>query len=155
MRFFFYGTLISCRGGGAVGAALGKLDGGVPGVARGHLHAVPDPGGWYPAFRPDPAGGTVHGGVFAAGTGFGAADLAALDAYEDFRPGDPAGSEYLRGPLLVTVAGVEVMAQSYVYHAPLPPGARPIRAGDFAGFLAASGVPAYRPGGAAGADSGA
>ena len=65
-------------------------------TATGRLYAIPDPAGWYPAFIPDPAGAAVHGMVHAAGPGFAQADLAALDAYEDYRPADPAGSLYLR-----------------------------------------------------------
>lgn len=148
MRFFFYGTLISgCGGlgdGGAVGAALARLGAGRPAVAQGRLYAVPDPDGWYPALQPDPAGGPVHGLVFTAGAGFTAADLAVLDAYEDFRAADPAASEYLRRAVAVTMRGERVVAEAYVYHAPLPPGARVIRGGDFQAFLAAYDLPAYR-----------
>ena len=154
MRFFFYGTLVSGECGPLVDAALRKLGAGVPALARGNLHAVPDPDGWYPAFLGDPAGGPVHGRMFTAGAGFTAADLAALDDYEEVRADDPDCSEYVRRQIEVTTGGASFMAEVYLYNVPLPPGARVIRGGDYRAFLAATGLPGFRFGEKRGKDSG-
>lgn len=112
---------------------------------EGQLHALPDPAGWYPALVPGP--GRVLGMVHRTGPSFGAADLARIDAYEDHCPDDPAASEYLRRPLAVFSADPAgpVEAWGYVYNRPLLRGARPIPGGDFAAWLAATGLPAYAP----------
>ena len=121
-----------------------RLDRGVAATARGRLYAVPDPAGWYPALLPGAAGPLVHGMLHSAIAAFTAADLAALDAYENFDPANPAGSDYLRQPISVLTDSGEVVAQAYLYRAPLPAGARPIPGGDFRAFLAAEGLPEYR-----------
>ncbi|MFT4027873.1 MAG: gamma-glutamylcyclotransferase family protein [Novosphingobium sp.] len=133
LRFFFYGTLI---GGGppAVRQALGKLRDLGPARAAGAVHAIPDPGGWYPALV---AGeGTVAGRLYEATPDFGEADLAALDAYEEFDPADPAGSPYLRVPIAEGL-------QAYRFNRPLPPDARPIPDGDFAAWIGREGLRAF------------
>jgi len=144
VRLFFYGTLMQGTCNDVATALHRRLEAGVPATAPGRLYAIPDPAGWYPAFIPDPAGAAVHGMVHAAGPGFAQADLAALDAYEDYRPADPAGSLYLRRPLTVSSAGEDIGAQAYIYNAVLPAGARPIACGDFRTFLAAHGLPEFR-----------
>jgi hypothetical protein len=73
---------------------------------------------------------------------FAATDLAAIDAWEDCRP-DGRG-EYRRQLLPVARAGLGLLAQGYVYNAPLPPGAEPVPGGDFGAFLAQRGLAAFR-----------
>jgi gamma-glutamylcyclotransferase (GGCT)/AIG2-like uncharacterized protein YtfP len=129
MRFFFYGTLMGDSAHPLAGdvherlVALGRAE------VAGRLHAIPDPLGWYPAMVA--GAGTVHGALYTAGPGFGASDLARLDAYE--------GADYRREVLMV--AGGE--AQAYVWHADLPEGAIPLPHGDFARFLREGGHKAY------------
>lgn len=144
MRFFFYGTLLpgSCN---AVAAAVHrKLTRGIPAFARGHLHAVPDPAGWYPAFRADPAGEQVGGMLHTALPDFAPADLAALDFYENFKPDDHPGSEYLRSEITVSTADGRHQAYAYLYRELLPAGALEVSGGDFRAFLAQNGLPEYR-----------
>ncbi|MBU3992557.1 MAG: gamma-glutamylcyclotransferase [Alphaproteobacteria bacterium] len=144
MRFFFYGTLLpgSCN---AVAAAVHrKLTRGIPAFARGHLHAVPDPAGWYPAFRADPAGEQVRGMLCTALPDFTPADLAALDFYENFRPDDHPGSEYLRREITVSTGEGRQLACAYLYRDTLPEGSLPVPGGDFRAFLAQTGLPEYR-----------
>lgn len=140
-HFFFYGTLVAGSDNPMVRGVYRKLDHGRPAVARGTLHAVPDAAGWYPALLPGE--GEVHGKVYATGPEFSAADLAALDAYENFEPGDPAVSEYLRREIVVNCAGEALRAEAYLYNAPLPATACAIAGGDFRAFLAREGLPEY------------
>lgn len=130
LRFFFYGTLI---GGGPpeVRGAVGRLRDLGPARAPGSLHAIADPEGWYPALV---AGeGSVAGRLFEAAPDFSAADLAELDAYEDF---DPAGSLYLRVALADGT-------QAYRFNQPLPQASRAIPDGDFAAWIAREGLTAF------------
>lgn len=140
LRFFFYGTLI---GGGALGApvraALTRLRDLGPVRVPGSLHAIPDPQGWYPALLE--GAGSVAGRLYEAGPDFSAADLAALDAYEDCDPDDPDVSLYRRQTL---ASGV----QAYLFNPGLPPGARPIPEGDFAAWIAAEDLPVFADQGA-------
>lgn len=109
----------------------------------GALWAIPDPAGWYPALLSQPIG-PVHGMLYAAATDFGPELLARLDEWEDYRPGQPADSLYLRQEMPVTDAmGICVAAQVYRFNQPLPTGARPIPGGDFQGWLAATGFTAF------------
>lgn len=139
MRFFFYGTLMaSCRN-----PDLWWLDGKVcevgPAHVRGSLHAVPDPLGWYPALLPGDS--LVRGVLFETAGDFTAADLAALDAYEDYDPVDCPGSLYRRAAVAVTPDGCgEGLAEAYLFNQPLPVGARPIAGGDFCAWLACEGA---------------
>ncbi len=126
------------------------LDRGAAATTRGWLYALPDPAGWYPALIHDAAGPVVHGMVRHASAGFTPADLAALDAYENFDPANLAGSDYVRRPIPALTDSGEVLAVAYLYHAPLPVAARPIRGGDFRAFLAEQGLPEYRETGAGG-----
>jgi len=102
------------------------------------LYALPDPGGWYPALVPAPDGPPVRGLLFPASADFSAEDLARIDAYEDYRPGDAVGSEYLRRDIAVRCAATDrpVTAQAYAYNRPLPPDAEAIPEGDFLDWLA-------------------
>jgi len=133
LRFFFYGTLLASADNPVARDIHRRLGPGRPGTARGTLHAIADPGGWYPALVP--GDGEVTGMVHAAGAGFGAADLAVLDAYE--------GGEYRRVEIAVRCGGERLAAQAYLYDAPLPPGARALPDGDFAGFLSREGRRGY------------
>lgn len=141
-HFFFYGTLVAGSGTAASRAIHRHLEPGRPGIARGTLHAVRDETGWYPALLP--GDGVVHGMVHAAPADVPAADLAALDAYEQYWPDDPARSEYLRRPIVVEVAGEVIAADAYLYNAPLPVDARLVPDGDFRAFLLREGLPQYR-----------
>lgn len=144
MRFFFYGTLLpgSCN---AVAVAVHrKLTRGIPALARGYLRAVPDPAGWYPAFRADPAGEQVRGMLHTAMPDFTPADLAALDSYENFQPDDHPGSEYLRHEITVSTGDGHHLAYAYLYRDPLPDGTLPVPGGDFRAFLARTGLTEYR-----------
>jgi gamma-glutamylcyclotransferase (GGCT)/AIG2-like uncharacterized protein YtfP len=142
MRFFFYGTLIAGSGNPVAAAAHARLRDLGPATGRGALHAVGDAGGWYPILLS--GAGAVHGRLYEAAPGFGEADLAALDAYEEFDPGDPAGSMYIRATLVVTAAdGTMFEAQAYSFNGRLPPGAQPIPDGDFHAWLAREGLKPY------------
>jgi gamma-glutamylcyclotransferase (GGCT)/AIG2-like uncharacterized protein YtfP len=143
MRFFFYGTLMADSGSPVAAAAHRLLHDIGPATARGTLHAIREVGvdgeGWYPVLLA--GAGPVHGRLYEAAPGFGEADLAALDAYEEFDPRDPAGSLYLRGTIIVTEAGGAFHeAQAYSFNRPLPPGAQPIADGDFRAWLAREGL---------------
>lgn len=138
MRFFFYGTLIAGSGNPAATAAHALLRELGPATTEGHLHAIPDPLGWYPALLP--GAGTVHGRLYEAAPGFGEAELARLDAYEDFDPADSSESLYLREMIGLSGGGE---AQAYRFNQPLPPAARPIPGGDFRAWLAREGLKPY------------
>jgi gamma-glutamylcyclotransferase (GGCT)/AIG2-like uncharacterized protein YtfP len=76
----------------------------------------------------DAPGREVQGELFRAD---GPAVLAALDAYEDFRPADPGGSMYLRRLLPVApAAGPPVQAWVYVWNRPAE-GLAEIAGGDW------------------------
>ena len=142
--FFFYGTLMAGGGNAVAKAAHAKLGAGRAGTVAGRLYAIADPQGWYPALLP--GAGRVAGFVYAAGPEFGADDLAALDGYELFYPDDPAGSEYRRGEVAVTLAdGAEASAEAYLYARALPEGAVLIEGGNFAAFLAETGAKPFTP----------
>ena len=73
--------------------------------------------GGYPGLVP--GAGTVHGQLFRIQD---PACLKRLDAYENYDPADPRGSEYLRRPLKLIEP--EVMAWVYVYNRTPPLGRR-------------------------------
>ncbi|MCJ2181474.1 gamma-glutamylcyclotransferase [Novosphingobium sp. 1949] len=143
-RFFFYGTLLAGMDNAVARVAHRVLR--CEGAARvpGALFAIPDRAGWYPALV---AGeGWVQGQIWSVLAGFAGADLAALDAYEECRAADRAGSLYWRsGACAVRGDGGRQAVQLYRYDRPLPRGARPIAGGDFAAWLAAQRQAAYRP----------
>ncbi|HWU03298.1 MAG TPA: gamma-glutamylcyclotransferase family protein [Novosphingobium sp.] len=134
--FFFYGTLMAGAGNAVALAAHRHLGQEQPATIRGALWAIDDPGGWYPALLP--GAGLVHGALYRVLSGFGAKDLALLDAYE--------GAEYVREPVQVRLEAGMVEAQAYVWAGALPEGAVALGHGDFARFLAEGG---HRPFGAA------
>lgn len=143
MRFFFYGTLIAGSDNPVTAAAHALLRDRGPATARGTLLAVCDAAeGCYPILLS--GAGPVHGRLYEAAPGFGEADLAALDAYEEFDPADPAGSLYLRGTILVTDAeGAFHEAQAYSFNGLPPSGAQPIADGDFSAWLTREGLKPY------------
>ncbi len=148
MRFFFYGTLMAGSGNAAAEAVHRKLGPGIAASARGQLHAIPDPAGWYPAFAPDPEGELVHGFAYEAGPDFGPEDLRLLDRFEDCRTGDPDGSDYARRELELEVAGGSgFRAIAYVWNRPLPAGALSIAHGSFLCFLEETGFAPFRTAG--------
>jgi gamma-glutamylcyclotransferase (GGCT)/AIG2-like uncharacterized protein YtfP len=148
MRFFFYGTLMQGGCNPVARRLHRRLGAGVPATVLGRLYALPDPAGWYPALLRDPAGAPVHGMMYDAGADFTCEDLAALDAYENFDPANLAESEYVRQSVPALIDSGGMIADAYLYHAPLPAGARPIPGGDFRAFLGAEGLPEYREPGA-------
>jgi gamma-glutamylcyclotransferase (GGCT)/AIG2-like uncharacterized protein YtfP len=141
LRFFFYGTLVAGSANPVAAALHCKLGPGAAATACGTLHAIPDPGGWYPAFVAGEAGGVVHGMLHEALPQFGADDLALLDRYEDCAP---TGGEYRRTVIRVlSGAGDAVPAYCYIYAQPLPAGARALANGDFLAFIRANRLPEY------------
>lgn len=142
MRFFFYGTLIAGNANPIAMRVHACLRDEGPATARGTLHALGEPEGWYPVMLAGAA--PVHGRLYSAAPGFGEADLAALDAYEDFDPTNPAGSLYLRTTIVVADAAAGFHeAQAYVFNGSLPPGALAIPDGDFAAWIAREGLRPY------------
>jgi gamma-glutamylcyclotransferase (GGCT)/AIG2-like uncharacterized protein YtfP len=142
LHFFFYGTLLD-GSDNAVAREVHRLLGAVgPASVSGTIFAVPDPAGWYPALM---AGeGTVQGRLFAAHEGFSPADLARLDAYEDYDQQAPERSLYVRETVEAVLAGgARTMALAYRFNQPLPAGSRPVPGGDFRAWLAEQGLSAF------------
>lgn len=122
MQLFVYGVLREGLGDWPFLAGIGP---GRPATAGGALFAIRDPQGWYPALV---AGeGTVSGAVHPCDT----VDLAAVDAFE--------GADYARRPIPVRCAGETLVAEAYLWAAPLLPGAPQIAHGDFVRWLAETG----------------
>ncbi|MCW1401758.1 gamma-glutamylcyclotransferase [Novosphingobium sp. MW5] len=135
LPFFFYGTLLDGSDNPVAREVHRLLEPMGEAEAAGVLYAIPDEAGWFPALV---AGqGAVHGRLYVPRAGFDAADLARLDAYEDFDPADLAGSLYVREEIGLESGG---RAQVYRFNQPLPEGAQPIPGGDFRGWLAETGL---------------
>lgn len=139
MHFFFYGTLLDGSDNPVARAIHALLEPVGAATVQGVLHAVPDEQGWFPALLP--GDGTVHGKLYAARRDFTPADLARMDAYEDFDPADPAASLYLRQTCQTGQGGT---AEVYLFNQPLPQGSRPIPTGSFRAWLEAEGLPQFR-----------
>lgn len=139
MYFFFYGTLLDGSDNPVAQAIHALLEPVGAATVPGELHAVPDEQGWFPALLP--GNGTVHGKVYRSRDDFTVADLARMDAYEDFNPADPAGSLYVRQ---TCETGDGFTAEVYLFNQPLPPGSRPIPDGSFRAWLEAEGLPQFR-----------
>jgi gamma-glutamylcyclotransferase (GGCT)/AIG2-like uncharacterized protein YtfP len=135
MRFFFYGTLLDGSDNPVARAVHRLLEPAGPAQARGDLHAVPDGGGWFPALLE--GSGMVSGQLYDPREQFSAADLARLDAYEEYHPDMPATSLYLRKEIDLIGGG---MAQAYLFNQSLPAGSQPIRSGDFRHWLRETGL---------------
>ena len=142
MLFFFYGTLLDGSDNAIAAWVHEKLRAIGPASVEGLLEAVGDPEGWYPALL---AGdGTVHGRLYETVEGFGEADLARLDAYENYDPDQPDTSLYLRETVVATNSDGSVSeAQAYRFNLPLPEGSRPIDGGDFRSWLEEQGLRAF------------
>lgn len=108
---FVYGTLKrGMRNHGLVARWVRGVD---VAVGPGRLFDV----GLYPALVAGP--GRVAGEVLHLDPAGAAEALALLDELEGYRPGDPAGSLYVRRPVTVEVAdGRRVEAQTYLYTGP-------------------------------------
>jgi gamma-glutamylcyclotransferase (GGCT)/AIG2-like uncharacterized protein YtfP len=138
MRFFFYGTLQAGSTNAAIQAVHSLLVPEGPARIAGRLVAMPDTDGWFPALIP--GDGEVYGQVYAAGPGFSAADLAALDRYEEFDPAAPEQSWYVRETMTLTT-GEPVTV--YRMNADPPDSAVPIPGGDFKRWLAETDLPEF------------
>lgn len=134
MRFFFYGTLLD-GSDNAVARDIHALLAPVgPASLRGAMHGVPDAAGWFPALLEGEA--EVHGRLYEARPHFTVADLARMDAYEDYAPANEDTSLYVRRARAVTGPdGQACTAQVYLYNQPLPAGSLPIPGGDFRAWL--------------------
>jgi gamma-glutamylcyclotransferase (GGCT)/AIG2-like uncharacterized protein YtfP len=142
MRFFFYGTLMAGSDNPMARFVHERMRPLGRAETHGALHAVPDPEGWYPALLPGK--GVARGMLYEADARFTAADLARLDAYEDYDTAQPEASLYIREPLRVTGPdGMTVTAEAYCFARPLPEGSLPIPDGDFRAWLAEAGVTAF------------
>ncbi len=135
MLFFFYGTLLDGSDNPIAREVHRLLEPRGAATAQGTLFAVPDETGWFPALLTGE--GQVHGRLYASREGFSPADLARLDAYEDYDPARPEASLYLREEIALGQAG---SAQAYRFNQPLPALAQPIPGGDFRKWLAETGL---------------
>ncbi|WP_162935713.1 gamma-glutamylcyclotransferase family protein [Tsuneonella amylolytica] len=122
---FFYGVLIADIAPPRVQRLLAGIGPGRPATARGTLYAVDDPEGAHPAMTEGE--GTVRGMLHEAGS----VDLAGLDAFE--------GADYRRSPIVAECEGEAVAAEAYVWVSDTD-GLEPIPDGDFARWLAGSGL---------------
>ena len=139
MRLFFYGTLLEGSENAVareVHALLAPLG---PASVAGTLFAIPDPDGWFPALVA--GGGVVHGRLYETRAAFTAADLARMDAYEDYDPRDPGRSLYVRRTIAIEHGS---LAEAYVWNRPVPEGARSISHGDFRRWLTEQGLSPFR-----------
>ncbi len=113
-HLFLYGTLHPDRAPREIAPAARRLTPIARGTIRARLYHL----GAYPgvilADETDPAAPEIPGEVFLVPD---AATLAALDAYEDFRPQDPANSLFLRTKTVVTFDdGSRESCWVYVYN---------------------------------------
>jgi gamma-glutamylcyclotransferase (GGCT)/AIG2-like uncharacterized protein YtfP len=88
-HLFIYGTLHPDRAPSEIAAVARRLTSIGPATIRGHRYDLGD----YPGVVLDTTAPPIEGELFTVPD---AATLAALDAYEDFRPADPASSLFLR-----------------------------------------------------------
>jgi gamma-glutamylcyclotransferase (GGCT)/AIG2-like uncharacterized protein YtfP len=112
---FIYGTLHPDRAPSEIAAAARRLRPIGPATIRGRLYHL----GAYPgAVLDDTAPETIPGELFTVPD---AQTLAALDAYEDFRPGDPANSLFLRAQTIATLPGGPTLTcWVYTYNREIP-----------------------------------
>jgi gamma-glutamylcyclotransferase (GGCT)/AIG2-like uncharacterized protein YtfP len=111
---FIYGTLHPDRAPAEIAATARRLQPHDRGTIRARLYNL----GAYPAIILDEAAAEVPGEMFLVPD---AITLAALDAYEDFRPDDPTSSLFLRTKAIVTLDdGSPELCWVYVYNRPLP-----------------------------------
>lgn len=123
---FVYGTLRPGAHGNPVAARLRREAAHLgPARVRGRLYRVH----WYPGLVPDPdASCWVTGDLFALPP---RGDLlAALDAFERYRPAQPRRGDFRRALHEVDTASGPVRAWVYAYHGPVQAGTL-IGSGDF------------------------
>lgn len=107
---FIYGTLHPNRAPRAIAAAARRLTSIGRATIRARLYNL----GQYPGIVLDPAAAPILGELFTVPDD---QTLAALDAYEDFRPHDPANSLFLREKAVVTLDdGSDQSCWVYVYN---------------------------------------
>lgn len=103
------------------------------GRTRGYMYDF----GAYPGILLDASGPAIIGEVYEADD----AVLARLDAIEEFVPGNPAGSYYLRVPVTVRMAdGAEQTCWIYEFNPAFFAERVPIATGDWIAHAAAKGV---------------
>lgn len=114
LPLFIYGTLHPSRAPREIAHAARRLTSIGPATIHARLYNL----GAYPGAILDPNAQPLPGELFAvpdAGT------LAALDAYEDFRPTDPAASLFLRVETTATTPdGAHHPCWVYVYNRKIP-----------------------------------
>jgi gamma-glutamylcyclotransferase (GGCT)/AIG2-like uncharacterized protein YtfP len=111
---FIYGTLHPDRAPAEIAAAARRLTPVGPATIRARLHNL----GAYPGAILDPTAPPLPGELFVVPDD---EVMARLDAYEDFRPADPANSLYLRVMTTATMPdGAAVTCSVYVYNREIP-----------------------------------
>jgi gamma-glutamylcyclotransferase (GGCT)/AIG2-like uncharacterized protein YtfP len=111
---FIYGTLHPDRAPREIAAATSRLKSIGTATIRGTFYNLGD----YPGVVLDATGPPISGELFTVPD---AATLAALDAYEDFRPADPPGSLFLRVETTATkLDGSLLTCWVYVYNREVP-----------------------------------
>jgi gamma-glutamylcyclotransferase (GGCT)/AIG2-like uncharacterized protein YtfP len=120
---FVYGTLHPDRAPLAILPTVRRLRSRGPATVRGTLYPL----GQYPGLLlPGPVPREVAGELFQLPSD--PAVLARLDAYEDFRPADPAGSLFLRIQTCATLpGGNRQTCWVYVYNQHVPNEIQPER----------------------------
>jgi gamma-glutamylcyclotransferase (GGCT)/AIG2-like uncharacterized protein YtfP len=113
-HLFIYGTLHPDRAPSEIAAAARRLIFIGPATIHARLYNL----GAYPGAVLDSTAPPLPGELFAVPD---AETLAALDAYEDFRPADPASSLFLRVETTATLPnGSRHPCQIYVYNREAP-----------------------------------
>ena len=139
---FFYGVLLPGLASGRMGELVALLGEAFPATVAGRLFAVPDPRGHFPVMLEAAGEGRVSGAILVPGPRFGAAELAELDAFEGFDPARPGQSDYVRQGLSAALGdGSMVSADGYWWNSPVGADFVPIAHGDFARYLAETGLP--------------
>jgi gamma-glutamylcyclotransferase (GGCT)/AIG2-like uncharacterized protein YtfP len=109
-RLFIYGTLHPDRAPQQISAAARQL---IP-AGRGTIRARIYDFGEYPGVILDDSASPIPGEIFIVPD---TRTLALLDGYEDFRPGDPAASLFLRTQAVVTLdEGSQLECWVYVWN---------------------------------------
>ena len=107
---FIYGTLHPDRAPGEIASVVRRLTS----VGRATVHARLFDLGEYPGIVLDANAAAVSGELFVVPD---EVTLAALDAYEDYRPDDSAASLFLRTEAVATLDdGVDMSCWVYVYN---------------------------------------
>ena len=139
---FFYGVLLPGLVSGRMGELVALLGEALPATVAGRLFAVSDPRGHFPVMLEAAGEERVNGAILVPGPRFGAAELAELDAFEGFDPAHPGQSDYVRKGLSATLGdGRTVSSDAYWWNRPVGADFVPIAHGDFARYLAETGVP--------------